>query len=234
MKNVPNVITCLNLFAGSMACVLALRFGHYTGAFIFITLAAVFDFLDGFTARLLKSYSKLGAELDSLADLISFGLAPGCIVYIYLEQFPVNFPFMSGLPFIAFLLPVFSALRLAKFNVDTRQKTSFLGLPVPANALFWASFIPSILPFTLSNPKLWILLVPALLIIFSLLMVSEIPMFSLKFNTFQWKGNEWSYSLILLSVLFLILFYYLGHALLAVSLIVVVFILMSLLKNTNK
>jgi CDP-diacylglycerol--serine O-phosphatidyltransferase len=214
-----------------MACVLALRFSNYTGAFVFITLAATFDFLDGFTARLLKSYSKLGAELDSLADVISFGLAPGCVVYVYLEQFSVDFPFAAGIPFLAFLIPIFSALRLAKFNVDTRQKTSFLGLPVPANALFWASFIPSILPFTSSSPKLWMLLVATLLILFSLLMVSEIPMFSLKFKDFRWKENEWPYSLILLSILFLALFYFLGSPLFGFSLMVIAFILMSLLKK---
>jgi CDP-diacylglycerol--serine O-phosphatidyltransferase len=231
MKHVPNFITCLNLFAGCLACLMALQFENYTGAFIFIALASVFDFLDGFAARLLKAYSKIGAELDSLADVISFGLAPGCIVYIYLAQHPLDLPFAAGLPFVAFLLPVFAALRLAKFNIDTRQTTSFLGLPVPANALFWASFIPSILSFTAPYPLLSTLIVLALLVVFSLLMVSEIPMFSLKFKNFNWKGNEWSYSLIILSVLFIILFSFGKYPLFGISLIVVAFILMSLIKN---
>jgi CDP-diacylglycerol--serine O-phosphatidyltransferase len=232
MKNIPNFITCLNLLAGSMACVMALYLNNYVGAFVFIALAAVFDFLDGFAARLLKAYSNLGAELDSLADVISFGLAPGCIVYIYLEQFPVHLPY--ALPFIAFLLPVFSALRLAKFNIDTRQTNSFLGLPVPANALFWSSFIPSIQPFTDLHPLFFLLLLLVLLITFCLLLVSELPMFSLKFKNFHWKGNEWSYSLLFFSFLFIISFYLLGYVLFGVSLIIITFILMSLIKSKKE
>ncbi|MDR2057694.1 MAG: CDP-diacylglycerol--serine O-phosphatidyltransferase [Dysgonamonadaceae bacterium] len=229
MRNIPNLITCLNLLAGSMACVMALHQNNYTGTFVFIALAAVFDFLDGFAARLLKAYSKIGAELDSLADIVSFGLAPGCIVYIYLEQFPVDLPY--ALPFIAFLLPVFSALRLAKFNIDTRQTTSFLGLPVPANALFWASLIPSIQPFTDLHPIFFLSLLPVLLVTFCLLLVSELPMFSLKFKNFRWKGNEWPYSLLFISLLSIVFFHWLGHLLLGISLIIIVFILMSLVKN---
>jgi CDP-diacylglycerol--serine O-phosphatidyltransferase len=212
-----------------MACVMALYLNNYMGAFVFIVLAAVFDFFDGFAARLLKAYSNLGAELDSLADIVSFGMAPGCIVFVYLEQFPIDLPY--ALPFIAFLLPVFSALRLAKFNIDTRQTISFLGLPVPANALFWSSFIPSIQPFTDSHPLFSLLLLLVLLLTFCLLMVSELPMFSLKFKSFRWKGNEWPYALLLLSVLFIAWFYYLGHVLFGVSLIIIVFILMSLIKS---
>jgi CDP-diacylglycerol--serine O-phosphatidyltransferase len=208
---------------------MALYLNNYTGAFVFIAFAAFFDFFDGFAARLLKAYSNIGAELDSLADVISFGMAPGCVVYIYLDRFPVNLPY--ALPFMAFLLPVFSALRLAKFNIDTRQTTSFLGLPVPANALFWASFIPAIHPFTDRSPLLILLLLLILLVAFCLLMVSELPMFSLKFKNFHWKGNEWSYSLLLLSFLFIVLFHHLGHVLFGVSLIIITFVLMSLIKN---
>ncbi|MDL2224282.1 CDP-diacylglycerol--serine O-phosphatidyltransferase [Bacteroidales bacterium OttesenSCG-928-M06] len=231
MKNIPNLITCLNLLAGCMACVMALKYENYTGAFIFITFSAVFDFLDGFAARLLRTYSKLGAELDSLADVISFGLAPGCIIYIYFESISAYTPF-SGFSFLAFLLPMFSAIRLAKFNVDTRQSVSFLGLPVPASSLFWASFIPSILPYTQNNPLVWLIIIFSLLIIFCLLLVSEIPMFSLKIKSIQWKGNEWPYSFILLSILTLILFYHLGLFLLGFSITVIIFIGMSLIKNT--
>jgi CDP-diacylglycerol--serine O-phosphatidyltransferase len=196
---------------------------------VFIVLAAVFDFLDGFAARLLKAYSKIGAELDSLADVVSFGMAPGCIVYIYLEQFPMPLPY--ALPFIAFLLLVFSALRLAKFNVDTRQTDSFLGLPVPANALFWASFIPSVQPFSGLCPFFFLILVLVLLVIFCLLLVSELPMFSLKFHDFRWKGNEWPYSLLLLSLLLIVVFYLSGYVLFGISSTVIVFILMSLVKS---
>ena len=229
MKHIPNLITCLNLFAGCMACVMALKFDNYIGAFIFIALASLFDFLDGFAARLLKAYSKIGAELDSLADVVSFGLAPACVIYSYLAQQTLGTSF-ADLPFIAFLLPIFAALRLAKFNVDTRQTTSFLGLPVPACGLFWASFIPSIstiFPF-ISNPMITIIMVLVLLIIFCLLMVSEIPMFSLKFKHYGWNGNERPYTLIVLSGLFIAIFYLFG-----ISLAISCYILLSLIKTKN-
>ena len=230
MKYIPNFITCLNLFAGCMACVMALKFDNYIGAFVFIALASLFDFLDGFAARLLKAYSKIGAELDSLADVVSFGLAPACVVYSFLVQQTIDTSY-ANLPFIAFLQPIFAALRLAKFNIDTRQTTSFLGLPVPACGLFWASFIPSIpavFPFLYSNPMLSIIVVLVLLIIFCLLMVSEIPMFSLKFKHYGWKENERSYTLIVLSGLFIAIF-----SLFGISLAICCYILLSLIKTTN-
>ena len=231
MKNIPNIITCLNLLAGCMACTMALKYESYIGAFIFIALAAVFDFLDGFTARILKAYSKLGAELDSLADVISFGLAPGCVVYIYLDSISQQLN-ISGLPFVAFLLPIFSAIRLAKFNIDTRQTNSFLGLPVPANALFWSSFIPSILPYSQTNLNFYWIITAILLIAFCLLLVSEIPMFSLKLKNFAWKENEWSYSLLFLSILVIFSFYFLFNSVFpGISLIIIIYITMSLIKN---
>jgi CDP-diacylglycerol--serine O-phosphatidyltransferase len=233
MKNIPNFITCLNLLAGCMACVMALRFDNYTGAFIFIAFAAVFDFMDGLTARLLKSYSDIGGELDSLADVVSFGLAPGSVLYSYLTYSSALLDFPS-LPFIAFLLPIFAAVRLAKFNVDTRQKTSFLGLPVPACALFWASLIPSILHYTEKYTVAFVIGVLVLLVVFCLLMVSEIPMFSFKFKSLRWKDNQWPFSLILISIVWLILFFCVGAPLLGVSLIIITFIGLSLLKNTIK
>jgi CDP-diacylglycerol--serine O-phosphatidyltransferase len=161
-----------------MACVMAFQY-NYTGVFIFVALAAVFDFLDGLAARALHAYSDLGKELDSLSDVVSFGVAPGCLVYSFLASYADG----TGLPFIAFLLPIFAALRLAKFNIDTRQTSSFLGLPVPSMGLFWVSFIPSIYLFTQSYSPLTLVIVVALVIVFSALMVSEIPMFSLKFKS---------------------------------------------------
>jgi CDP-diacylglycerol--serine O-phosphatidyltransferase len=232
MKNIPNLITCLNLFAGCLSCVMVLKFDNYIGAFIFIALASVFDFLDGMAARLLKAYSNIGAELDSLADVVSFGLAPGCILYSYLV---LVMGVGSFLPFIAFLLPVFAALRLAKFNVDTRQTTSFLGLPVPASGLFWASFIPSMLyyyqPF---RPEILLIGTLVLLIIFCLLMVSEIPMFSLKFKNLNWKGNEWSFSLILIAIGLFVVFFSVGLWLLSIGVIIIAYIILSLIKNMIK
>jgi CDP-diacylglycerol--serine O-phosphatidyltransferase len=217
-----------------MACVMALHSDPsvaYLGAFIFVALAALFDFLDGLSARLLKAYSNVGKELDSLSDVVSFGVAPGCIVYAYLSTISDNIPYGNELSFLAFLLPVFAALRLAKFNVDTRQSTSFLGLPVPANGLFWAAFIPSILADTEKQPLLFAGIVVFLILVFCFLMVSEIPMFSLKFKHLKWKGNEWSFSLIILSVLLVAIFLFTGTPLLSVGLIIVSYIVMSLIKK---
>ena len=231
MKNIPNIITCLNLFAGCIACVMALTYDNYLGAFVFIVMAALFDFLDGLAARLLNAYSNIGAQLDSLADVISFGFAPGCIVFSYLSLTTTGTVFNLGLPFFAFLIPIFAAIRLAKFNVDERQTTSFLGLPVPANGLFWASFIPAIAAFSEILPSFIItMIVGILILVFSLLMTSEIPMFSLKFYNYAWKGNEFPYSFILLSILTLIFFFLFGYILLGVSVVIILYILMSVIQ----
>ena len=183
-KHIPNFITCLNLFSGCVASYLAFK-GNYEGAFIAILLAAVFDFMDGFAARLLKAYSAMGKELDSLADMISFGLAPGAIVFSFLTDSGTN----EWLPFVGFLIPVFSGLRLAKFNIDDRQTSSFLGLPVPANAIFWAGLVYSFSPFLMNN--IWFLFI--LIALFCFFLVSEIPMFSLKFKNVSWKENQNQY-----------------------------------------
>jgi CDP-diacylglycerol--serine O-phosphatidyltransferase len=210
---------------------MVLHFDSYIGAFVFVVLAATFDFFDGMTARLLKAYSDVGKELDSLSDVVSFGVAPGCIVYTYLAALSPEIPYGYGLPFIAFLLPVYAALRLAKFNVDTRQTSSFLGLPVPANGLFWASLIPSILSMSEQKPLIFAVIVVVLIFVFCFLMVSEIPMFSLKFKTLKWKGNEWSFSLIILSVLLVGVFLFTKKPLSSVSLIIVSYITLSLIKK---
>ena len=148
-KHIPNFITCLNVVSGSVAVILAVK-GQLSIAVIFIFAAAIFDFLDGMAARLLKAYSPIGKELDSLADMISFGLAPGMLMMVMLEYslFGINvradsFASISVWEIIcissSLLIPVASALRLAKFNVDTRQTNSFIGLPTPANAIFIAA-----------------------------------------------------------------------------------------------
>jgi CDP-diacylglycerol--serine O-phosphatidyltransferase len=227
MKFIPNLITCLNLLSGSLACVMALKFNHYTGAFFFIALAALFDYLDGWAARLLKAASPMGVELDSLADVISFGLAPACVLYAYLSGYTQ----MAGLPLAAFLLPVFSALRLARFNTDKRQSQSFLGLPVPASGLFWAALIPSVHHIAVHfSIYVHLTFLVVLLIAFCLLMVSEIPMFSLKMKTLRWADNRWPYSLLLLAVPTFGLFLYGGAPLLGISVIIVIYILLSLLR----
>jgi len=190
-KHIPNFITCLNLFSGCVATLLAFK-GNYSGAFIAILVAAVFDFLDGFAARMLKAYSPMGKELDSLADIISFGLAPGIIVFSLLTEANVN----EWLPYVAFSIPVFSGLRLAKFNIDDRQSTSFIGLPVPANAIFWAGLVYSFSPFLLSN--IWVLLI--LIGLFCYFLISEIPMFALKVNSLKWKANQLQYIFLIMSI----------------------------------
>ena len=138
-KHIPNTITCCNLISGCVATVFAL-FGIPEMALLFIILGAVFDFFDGMTARVLGVSSPIGKELDSLADDVTFGVAPASILFWFLGI--IDYPeFLEGwrnvIPFLAYIIAAFSALRLAKFNLDTRQTTSFIGLPTPANALFW-------------------------------------------------------------------------------------------------
>ena len=143
-KNIPNTITCLNLLCGAVACIFALKYREevlwgieaYEAAFVMIALAAVFDFLDGLAARLLNVVSAIGKELDSLCDCVSFGLAPGLIMYSLMQASSPD----SWLCYVALIIPILGAVRLAKFNVDTRQTTSFIGMPIPANAIFWIGF----------------------------------------------------------------------------------------------
>ena len=224
MKNLPNIVTCLNLYAGCLSCIMAIRYDNYVGAFIFILLAACFDFMDGFVARLMKAYSSLGAQLDSLADVVSFGLAPGFLVYSFLSNSTVSVPYAANIPFLAFLIPVFAALRLAKFNIDSRQTTSFLGLPVPANALFWGALIPSI-PLSESNHIFFTFFILTFIVIFCMLMISELPMFSLKFTHYKWDGNQYPYLMILIT-LFLTAFF----QLLGICLAIVCYIFLSLIR----
>ena len=186
-KHVPNGITSLNLVSGCVSIVLALD-GHVQAAALFILLAAAFDFLDGLAARVLRAYSLIGKELDSLADVVSFGVAPAMILYRALVDLAAVSGSSPQWALFAFFLPVASALRLAKFNVDNRQDHFFLGLPTPANALFWAfgmaySFDAEAYP--LLHP---LYLLPVV-ILFAGLMVSNVPMFSLKLKTLKGKEN---------------------------------------------
>jgi CDP-diacylglycerol--serine O-phosphatidyltransferase len=142
-KHIPNAFTMMNLFSGCIALSMAFS-GSFSGVVIWVLIAAVFDFFDGFAARLLGVSSPLGKELDSLADVVSFGVAPASAVFVLLRNFSVYPPCLTDLSlylsFTAYLIPVFSALRLGKFNLDEKQTSSFLGLPTPANALFWISY----------------------------------------------------------------------------------------------
>lgn len=197
-KNIPNAITCLNLTAGVMAIICATRgasemwgMAAYNWAYIFIGIAAVADFLDGFAARLLHAYSALGKELDSLCDLVSFGVAPAMIMFFCLESVGAQ----EWTRWLALLIPICGALRLAKFNIDTRQSENFIGLPIPANAIFWIGY--SALCYAGSELATeWFWLLPVI-VFESWLMVSPLHLFSLKFKTWGWKGNQWRWLIII-------------------------------------
>lgn len=224
--SIPNIITCLNVVCGCIAIVFAFK-GELHIASYFIFGGAIFDFFDGFFARLLKSYSAIGKELDSLADVITFGVAPSAIVYIILRDLSECPCFNVG--YFAFIITVFSALRLAKFNVDTRQSDSFIGLPTPANAIFFAS-IALLLKYFPENTIVQFIqnvyVILFLVIVFSFLLISEIPIFSLKFKSFTIKNNKIRYIFIAISLILLILL-----QLIAIPIIILVYILISLFIN---
>ena len=191
-KHIPNFITSLNLFSGCVAIVMAFE-GAFLWVVFWVIIAATFDFLDGMAARVLNAPSKIGKELDSLADVVSFGVAPAVAVFIMLRSYTSYLESLatiqSYIPYLAFIIPIFSALRLAKFNIDERQTSSFLGLPTPANALFWISYVYGMYNISTTN-NFMLFLTLLLIIVLSLLMVSEIPMFSFKLKNMQLKGNE--------------------------------------------
>ena len=228
IRSLPNTLTCCNLISGAIATKLAFD-GSTIMALTFIIIGAVFDFCDGFAARLLHVSSPIGKELDSLADDITFGLAPASIAFMLLADFPFCLDGVGRLlPYTAFLIAAFSALRLAKFNLDTRQTTSFIGLPTPANALFWASFVIGFREYLLATPfGLYIVL--ALILISSGLLVTEIPMFALKFKSFKWRDNALRYLFLLTSLVIILFLHTIG---LAVA--IVWYILLSLLTQKKQ
>ena len=206
-KHIPNTITCCNLISGCISTYFAFL-SDYRMALLFIVIGAVFDFFDGMVARLLNVSSPIGKELDSLADDITFGFAPSAIVFSFLCSFHIHLFFI---PFLAFIMAAFSALRLAKFNLDTRQALGFIGLPTPANALFWGSLIVGINDsgFTFDGME-WGILAGTFLSCY--LLIAEIPMFALKFKHWGWKGNEIKYIFILSCVPILLLLDIAGFA----------------------
>ena len=193
-KHIPNAITCCNLVSGCVATVFALG-GQVGMALLFIIIGAVFDFFDGMSARLLGVSSPIGKELDSLADDVTFGVAPATIAFFELGvmDYPSWLePARGVLPFFAYVMAAFAALRLAKFNLDERQAMGFIGLPTPANALFWGSLVVGMGDVLESSPYM-VFVVLALIVASSVIMVSELPMFALKFKHWGWKGNELKY-----------------------------------------
>ncbi len=206
-KHIPNCITCCNLISGCIATAFAFG-GNIEVAFGWIILGAVFDFFDGMLARLLQVSSPIGKELDSLADVITFGLAPSTIVFAQLGI--MEYPsFLEDLrpyiPFLAFIMAAFSGLRLAKFNLDERQALGFIGLPTPANALFWGSLLVGI-GEKLANYPIALLFVLGGILISSWLLIAEVPMFALKFKHWSWKGNEIKYIFLLSCLPLLVIF----------------------------
>jgi CDP-diacylglycerol--serine O-phosphatidyltransferase len=199
-KHIPNTITCCNLISGCIATYWAFS-GNYEMALLFIIIGAVFDFFDGMSARLLGVSSPIGKELDSLADDITFGFAPSAIIFSYLCTFHIHLLFV---PFLAFVMAAFSALRLAKFNLDERQALGFIGLPTPANALFWGALIVGAGDWISTLPYAPYLILLGTFISCYLL-IAEIPMFALKFKHWGWKGNEIKYIFILSCVPLLLL-----------------------------
>ncbi|MGZ3884725.1 MAG: CDP-alcohol phosphatidyltransferase family protein [Bacteroidia bacterium] len=251
-KNIPNAITCGNLLCGCLAIVQAFE-GNLVWAAYLVGIAAVLDFFDGFAARLLHVSSPIGKDLDSLADMVTFGVVPGIVMFQWLTaifyktldraEFSIyemqGFGRYGALRYIAFLIPIFSAVRLAKFNNDVRQSDSFIGLPTPANAAFICSiplvvefcceeFAGSVAPYLtplgmfLTNP--WVI-VPVICV-FSFLLISELPLFALKFKNFGWADNKIRYVFLALALLLLIAFQFVG-----IPLVIIAYILLSAVNN---
>lgn len=282
MFNAANIITGFNLLFGVGSIIMTFS-GRIELAVLAIFVGAICDFADGFVARLTKKQSELGKQLDSLADLVTFGVAPGVIVFVlliisgawdiisvnggsfndlwfegtfghnvnywisvYFNDLVGNMnvtypPHFTGwylfLPFIGLLIPFFSLFRLAKFNLDDRQSTGFIGLPTPANSLFFASFAlvlwdgfgegdwKTVLSMTLIKDQVLM----SLVVIFSILTVSELPLFSLKFSNFKWKENSIRYIFLLMSVILISTLW-----VWALPVIVILYIIMSVVNNQSR
>ena len=206
-RNIPNTITCCNLISGCIATTFAFV-NRPELALTWIIIGAVFDFFDGMSARLLGVSSPIGKELDSLADDITFGVAPATMIFAEMGvmEYPSFMePLRPWLPYFAYVMAAFSALRLAKFNLDTRQTTSFIGLPTPANALFWGSLIVGGHKLIEASPY-GIIAVMAMIIVSSYILVAELPMFALKFKHWGWKGNEVKYIFLISCLPLLVIF----------------------------
>jgi len=216
-KHIPNFITCLNLLCGCLGLVAAFNKEIET-AVMFIWAAAIFDFFDGFAARLLKVSSPIGKELDSLADMVTFGVLPAFIMYTYLSNFSDG-----NYAVIAFLIAIFAALRLAKFNIDTRQETGFIGLPTPAMAFFVSGlpYYEDAIPTVFSLQSLLLIV-----ILLSAAMVLPVPLLALKFKNFSLKDNSLKWLLLVVGVVLLV---FLKAA--AFPLVIIFYFLLSLVNN---
>lgn len=259
-KNIPNAITCGNLLCGCLG-ILATNSFALDKAFYLLLIAAILDFFDGFVARLLKVSSPIGKDLDSLADMVTFGVLPGFIMYkilgltilhfnkevaidIYttfsigeptldiLGNLKVDFP-MLFIPFIAFIIPIFSAIRLAKFNNDLRQTDSFIGLPTPANGLLISSLGFILIYYSnksiFSNVNTLIFNIYSLIFLtlaLSFLLVANLPLIALKFKNFTWADNKIRFIFLGLSLVLLVAFQFVG-----IPLVIILYILVSIVNN---
>jgi CDP-diacylglycerol--serine O-phosphatidyltransferase len=232
-RHIPNLITLLNLACGTAAIILALE-GQWRWAVYLVLAASVFDFLDGFAARMLKAYSKIGKQLDSLADMVSFGVLPAVFIYILFKNLFLNQPVDSGrfynyLQWVVLvsvlLVPAFSAIRLARFNTEEDRGTFFYGLPTPAHALFWTGIFWQMMESgSLFGTPLNLFFMWAIMLIMAFHMIIPVPMYSLKFEHFRLRGNLIRYLLLLLSLVILLSVGWGG-----LSLVILLYILLSLL-----
>jgi CDP-diacylglycerol--serine O-phosphatidyltransferase len=233
---IPNTLTTLNLLCGLISLTLTIEH-RFPLAAVFIFVAAVFDFLDGNAARILKAYSELGKQLDSLADMVSFGVAPGIMMFLMISSHCDGscnaLERMHITPYLAMLIPVCSALRLAKFNIDIRQEVNFIGMPTPAIGIFFASvpLVVSVQPHLFSLIHLDFLvnffantrILTILVVFFSYMLISDFRIFSIKFKSLAWQGNQLRFILLISSVALFILF-----SISAIPLIIMLYVLMSI------
>lgn len=222
-SHIPNLLTLLNLFFGVVGIIWVLDGDVSSGAY-FVLIAAGFDFLDGFVARLLKVQSEIGKELDSLADVVSFGVLPGLILFMMTKS---TVDSASYLPYLTLIIPMLSAYRLAKFNLDTRQSDRFIGLPTPANALFistlpYLAFDFPTLGQWISNPIILIILAW----FFAILLVSELPLIALKFKSLDFSKNIFRYLLIFIGI---VMFAWLQLA--GIPIVILAYIGLSIVEN---
>lgn len=245
MKHIPNIITLGNLFCGLMSIMFAFSEFPWMGAY-FIFGGLFLDFFDGFFARVLKVDGDLGKQLDSLADLVTFGVAPGFLMFKLLELLVVRLELPEGanynfylIPFLAFIIPILSAIRLAKFNISTNQSDQFIGLPTPGNAIFFASIIILFKSYIIDahqtiNTSVLIALLSGLIVLFSLLLNAEIPLIALKFKTFGWQGNEVRFIFVGLCLVTILLSLLISNVFVAVPIIILLYLIISIINNITK
>lgn len=240
-RHIPNLLTLGNLFCGILAVKVGFE-GDFSLAAGLIILGAVFDFFDGFAARLLKVSNAIGKELDSLADMVTFGVAPGVIMFsllnIILKQSNHSEGLVFFIPYLAFIIPLASAIRLAKFNVDENQSDKFIGLPTPANSLFFICF-PFIVKGYFSevyfngNANTLVFGILFLILLFSWLLNANIELLALKFKTFGWKNNETRFVFIGIAIIVLLVSILMQMIYFSIPIIILLYIIISIINNNS-